>query len=401
MKKGPLSKLKVLELASVLAGPSVGQFFAELGATVIKVENVRTEGDVTRSWVGKEENVDRHRISAYFSSVNWGKKSLALDLTTDEGKDIVHKLIPQTDVVITSYKSGDDLKLQVDYNTLKAINPSIIYGHITGYGADNKKTGYDAVIQAETGFMYMNGEPDGTPLKMPVALIDILSAHHLKEGILLALLNRSQTGIGDYVHVSLFDAALASLANQATNWLVAHKIPARMGQEHPNIAPYGKSYRTKDSKNILFAIGTNSQFEKLCEVLGLEDLVFDSRFKSNTDRVQNRNMLNNSLSEKIVLFNAADLIDVLINKSVPCGLINSMDEVFKIDQSHEMLLTPLNSGSTLKGIRNVAFSLGLIQSTNRMSPPPSYGEHSLQILSSLLNYSPDNVQKLRDKGIIA
>ncbi len=248
MENSPLSNLKVLELASVLAGPSVGQFFGELGADVIKVENIKTGGDVTGSWLGRGETTDERGISAYLSAVNWGKKSLALNLSSNEGKQVFYRLIQQTDSVIASFKSGDGEKLQGDYNALREINSSIIYGHITGYDVEVKKAGYDAVIQTETGFMFMNGEPGGAHLKIPVALIDILAAHHLKEEILLALLKRTTSGIGEYVHVSLFDAALSSLANQTSNWLVAKNIPTKMGQEHPNIAPYGKSYKAKDGK---------------------------------------------------------------------------------------------------------------------------------------------------------
>ena len=221
------SQLKVLELASVLAGPSVGQFFAELGAEVIKVENVRTKGDVTRSWKTAGENTDDR--SAYFCSVNWGKKSIAIDLTHPEGRKIIHQLIPKIDVVIASFKPGDAVKLGVDHEVLAAINPQLIYGQITGYGSKNQRVGYDAVIQAEAGFMFMNGEPGRPSLKMPVALIDILAAHHLKEALLLSLLKRERTGRGGFVEVSLIQAAVSSLVNQATNWLVAGKMPGKLG----------------------------------------------------------------------------------------------------------------------------------------------------------------------------
>jgi len=210
--------LKVLELASVLAGPSVGQFFAELGATVIKVENPNTSGDVTRSWKGAGETTDDR--SAYFCSVNWGKKSIAVNLETVEGRNIVHRLAEQADVLIASYKPGDSTKIGVDYETLSALNPGLIYGQITGYGSNDPRVGYDAVIQAEAGFISINGEPGRTSLKMPVALVDILAGHHLKEGILLAMLEKSKTGKGGFVEVSLIQAAVSSLANQATNWLI-------------------------------------------------------------------------------------------------------------------------------------------------------------------------------------
>lgn len=401
LEKGPLFRLKVLELASVLAGPSVGQFLAELGADVIKVENIKTGGDVTRSWLGKEEKLSKEGISAYFSSVNWGKKSLALDLSSHEGQAILHKLIPQTDIVITSFKPGDDHKLQVDFTTLKTLNPSIIYGHITGYGPNNEKTGYDAVIQAETGFMYINGEPGGAHLKMPVALVDILAAHHLKEGILLSLLKRNSSGMGDYVHVSLFDAALSSLANQASNWLVAKSIPAKMGQEHPNIAPYGKSFVTEDNKNVLLAVGTDRQFQMLCNVLDIGQASLDLRFKTNSNRVKHREKLNALLSNRIKKYPAKKLIDQLNLLSVPCGLINAMDEVFELKESADMMLLDSNIESAMRGIRNTAFSFGLNRFNIAMSSPPSFGQHSSEILSQILDYPDELIKNLEDKGVIA
>nr|HPH47267.1 CoA transferase [Chryseolinea sp.] len=187
-----LHNIKVIELASVLAGPSVGQFFAELGADVIKIENLKTRGDVTRSWKGSGEQTDER--SAYFCSVNWGKRSLAVDLTKKEGREIIHKLVTQADIVIASYKPGDAEKLEMDYNSLSKLNPKLIYGQITGYGSDNPRVGYDAIIQAEAGFMQMNGEQGGASLKMPVALIDVLAGHHLKEGVLLAMIQLVKTG---------------------------------------------------------------------------------------------------------------------------------------------------------------------------------------------------------------
>ncbi len=213
-----LTDLKVLELASVLAGPSVGQFFAELGAEVIKIENPRNGGDVTRLWKTPGEPTDDR--SAYFCSCNWGKKSVALDLTIHRDIEIVRKLAAKSDIVIASYKPGDAEKLGVSYQQLRTHNERLIYGQITGYGSDDDRVGYDAVIQAEAGFMALNGEHEGPATKMPVALIDVLAAHHLKEGLLLALLTRERTKEGSVVEVSLVQTAVASLANQATNWLV-------------------------------------------------------------------------------------------------------------------------------------------------------------------------------------
>ena len=262
-----LSNLKVIELASVLAGPDVGMFFSELGAEVIKIENKLLNGDVTRKW--KSANEDKNtNVSAYFSSVNWNKKHLFLNLTDKVDKQKVYNLIASADIVITNFKPGDDTKLGMDYSTLKNHNSSLIYGVINGYGSNSKRVAYDVILQAETGFMSMNGTLESGPIKMPVALIDVLAAHQLKEGLLLALLNREKTKKGAFVEVSLYDTALASLKNQATNWLMNNFIPQPIGSLHPNIAPYGETFKTKDGKLLILAIGTDHHFKMLLGVIG-------------------------------------------------------------------------------------------------------------------------------------
>ena len=217
--------LKVLELASVLAGPAVGMFFAELGAEVTKVENPKVGGDVTRNWLSKGEQ--RKGYSAYFSSVNWGKKHLMLDYSNPEELKQVLTLVADSDVIITNFKQGDDVKFGLDYRSLSAINSTLIYAQLNGFVSDPERPAFDAVLQAETGFMSMNGSEESGPIKMPVALIDVLAAHQMKEAILLGLINKLQNGKGALIEVSLEQAALASLANQATNWLMNKSIPQR------------------------------------------------------------------------------------------------------------------------------------------------------------------------------
>ncbi|HEY4651820.1 MAG TPA: CaiB/BaiF CoA-transferase family protein, partial [Pontibacter sp.] len=327
----------VLELASVLAGPGVGQFFAELGARVIKIENAATQGDVTRRWKLKSEPADTD-TPAYFCAANWGKESLPLNLAEEADLQHLYRLVEQADVVIASYKPGDAEKLQVDYKTLRQINPKLLYGHLTGYGATDSRAGYDAVVQAETGFMYLNGHPEGEPTKMPVALIDILAAHQLKEGLLVALLQRERTGQGQYVEVSLVQAAVAALANQATNWLVAGHSPQRMGSDHPSIVPYGSMYTTVDGKYIVLAVGDDRQFERLCQVLGSPELARDERFQTNYSRVQHRQELNIILRNLIATHHKQELLEVLHRLHVPAGAVNSVPEVFQMPQAREMLL---------------------------------------------------------------
>jgi crotonobetainyl-CoA:carnitine CoA-transferase CaiB-like acyl-CoA transferase len=365
-----LEKLKVLELASVLAGPSVGQFFAELGAEVIKVENQHAGGDVTRSWKSAEENTDDR--SAYFCSVNWGKKSLAADLTTDNERKFVQQLATQADIIIASFKTGDAEKLGVDYNTLSSLNPKLIYGVISGYGPDSNRVGYDAVVQAEAGFMFMNGEPGGSSLKMPVAIIDVLAAHHLKEGLLIALLEKTQTGKGKLVEVSLIQAAVSSLVNQASNWLVANKLPQKQGSAHPNIAPYGDVFKTKDGEEILFAIGNDKQFQSLCKILKLNHVITDSRFLSNQNRVANRPQLNELLNAEIQNYSSEDLLSLIHQAKIPAGIIQNLKQVFQMQEAKALLLYDI---SGLQGVRNfVADTLKI-----NLSPPPHLGQHTLEI----------------------
>lgn len=368
--------LKVLELASVLAGPSVGQFFAELGAQVIKIENLNTGGDVTRSWKGTGEQTDDR--SAYFCSVNWGKKSVAIDLNTPEGKETVIKLASKSDVIIASYKPGDAEKLGVSYQQLKTKNEQLIYGQITGYGSTNDRVGYDAVIQAESGFMDLNGERTGPPTKMPVALVDVLAAHHLKEGLLIALLKRDRTGEGSLVEVSLIQAAVASLANQASNWLVANKLPSRQGSSHPNIAPYGDSFITKDGKRVLLAIGSDRQFFDLIRILTLDHLKLESKYDTNQMRVSNREELNKILTEAISQFESDQLLNEIHRNKIPVGVIQNVKDVFEMKEVKELLI----GSEGLMGVRSFVAS-PIYESATSLTPPPHFGQHTQEILDQL------------------
>lgn len=341
-------ELKIVELANVLAGPAVGMFFSELGAEVIKVENKLTNGDVTRTWKLASEDKGS-AISAYYASVNWNKKSKLIDLTTNEGKQQVYELLKDVDIVISNYKPGDDKKLGMDYEKIKGINPSIIYAHLTGFGENNPRTAYDIVLQAETGYMYMNGSSPDAPLKMPVALIDVLAAHQLKEGILVALIKKIKTGKGSKVSVSLFDTAVSSLANQASNWLMAKHNPQPIGSLHPNIAPYGEIVTTNDGKQLVLAIGNNKQFEKLCKVLNAPELSTSSQFATNTERIKNRTALLESLKPLFKKQHSTTLMKELIQQEVPAGLIKSVKEVFE-DNNLKHLILEENQGSGEKAI---------------------------------------------------
>ncbi len=392
--------MKVLELASVLAGPSIGMFLAELGATVLKVENITTQGDVTRKWKLPKES-SHTDISGYFSCVNWGKESFAVNLYEQEGLNIIYRLAAQCDIVLVSYKPGDAEKLKVDYPTLNSFNKGLIYAHITGYGPHNPRAGFDAIIQAESGFTYMNGEPDGPPTKMPVALMDILAAHHLKEAILLALLQKERTGKGQHIEASLFKAGVSSLANQATNWLVGEAIPERMGSDHPNIVPYGTIYGTKDGKGIVMAAGTDKQFRELVSVLGKPELGTDPRYAKNQDRVKNKAEINGILQGLIGAYNREDILTLLSSKRIPAGGVFNMKEVFEVPEAKEMLLeATYEDGMSIRGVSSLAFQPGGMKDGSSLSPPPHYGAQTAKVLKEWLSLKDQDINNLISKGVV-
>lgn len=349
--------LRVVELASVLAGPAVGQFFVELGAQVIKVENAATQGDVTRHWKAPGEDAEA-RESAYFFSVNTGKEHHFLNLRDPADQAKVHTWVAEADVVISNYRAGSAEKLRMDYATLKALNPRLVYAELNGFGPGDRRPAFDVVLQAETGFLYLTGEPDQPPVKMPVALIDLLAAHQLKEGILVALLRRAETGKGSLVRTNLYAAALASLANQATNWLVAGFAPQRMGTAHPNIAPYGDLLRTADGKYIVPAVGSETQFEALCGVLQCPELIADERFASNAQRITHRPQLIAELQDRVQAWTQDKLMDALLAASVPAGAVRSIPEVFAQPQAERYLREATSSEEkAIRVVKQVVFEL--------------------------------------------
>ena len=347
--------LKVVELASVLAGPAVGLFFAELGAQVLKIENKATQGDVTRSWKLPQEDSQKP-WSAYFHSVNWNKTYLPLDLKKSEERQQVLQLIGDADIVISNFKVGSAAQFGLDYDSLKAHFPTLIYASITAYGHDNPKPGFDVAIQAETGWIYMNGEAEGAPVKMPVALIDLLAAHQLKEGILVALLQRFRSGQGCHVTTSLFDASIASLANQASNWLNLQHIPQRMGSQHPNIAPYGDTFQTKDGKSLILATGTQKHYQELCKCLELPELIEDKSFSTNALRVQNRDLLIEKLASAFVKWDAEALLERFETAQIPVSPIRDLSEVFNLPSAQALILKEtLPDGEESQRVKTAVF----------------------------------------------
>lgn len=349
-------ELKVVELSSVLAGPAVGMFFAELGAEVVKIENKLSGGDITRTWKNKNEDQSAS-VSAYFSSVNYGKIHLFLDLTDQTDYNKIIDLIKKADVVIVNFKPGDDLKLKLDYTTLAKINPQLIYAAITGFGTNDPRIAYDVVLQAETGFMSMNGTPESGPVKMPVALIDILAAHQTKEAILIALLKRKEDQKGSFISVSLYDTAVSSLANQASNYLMTGSVPQRIGSLHPNIAPYGETFITADKKFLVLAIGSDKQFTKLCELVGDPLLAKNEKYNSNLARVKNRRELYNELQPLFFVYRRDEIMNDMIENGIPAGAVKNMDEVFENPLTKELILSEEIDSVETKRVKTIAFRI--------------------------------------------
>jgi crotonobetainyl-CoA:carnitine CoA-transferase CaiB-like acyl-CoA transferase len=383
----PLSNTRVLELASVLAGPSVGQFLAELGADVLKVESAPAGGDVTRRWTLAGEDAPDGR-SAYFQACNWGKRSLGLDLGRAEGRALLHDLTRRADVVVSSYRPGAAAKLGADVGTLMRLNPRLVVAELTGYGADDPRAGYDAVVQAESGFMHLNGEADGPPVKLPVALVDVLAAHQLKEAVLLGLLQRERTGRGGSYSVSLLQAAVAALSNQATNWLSAGHAPQRMGSAHPNIAPYGTRYPTADGQDVVLAVGTDAQFRALMDALGLEP---DARFRTNAARVRHREDLDRVLQEAIAQRERNELIEALTERHVPCGAVRSIPQVFEQGAAADLVV----SSGAMRGVRQATFG-----GASPLRPPPHFGANAYEALGDWLQMSSEAVDVLVRAGVL-
>ena len=347
------SNLKVIDVSTVLAGPSVATFFAELGAEVIKVENKKTP-DVTRSW--KLPNEDKtSTVSAYFSSINYHKKYLSLDFKNGEDYGAFIDLIRDADILISNFKFGDEEKLKLSDAILRDVNPNLIIGKINGFGEESDRVAYDLILQAETGYMSMNGTPESGPVKMPVALIDVLAAHHLKEGLLLGLLNRQQGGTANTITVSLYDAAVSSLVNQASNFLMNNHIPKRIGSLHPNIAPYGEIFKTNNGDLITFAIGSEAHFFKLTTFLELQEITSDPKFNTNQNRVSNRIELEQLIQAKIELLSTEEILSKMLSENVPVGKIKAMDEVFQSERVNDSVLTEKIDGIETKRLSTIAF----------------------------------------------
>ncbi|HRD52445.1 MAG TPA: CoA transferase [Flavobacteriales bacterium] len=354
MSDAPLSHLLVIETATVLAGPAVGMFFAELGARVIKVEPPL--GDVTRSWKLPIEDATSP-LSAYFSSVNHGKEHVRLNLKDASDRARFDALLSEADVLITNHMKEDSDKLGLDHERLRGLNPRLIHGHIKGFADQPGRPAFDVVLQAETGWISMTGADDEHLAKLPVALIDVLAAHQLKEGLLVALLQMAMNGRGVYVEVSLEEAALAGLMNQASNHLMTGAVAKPMGTLHPNIAPYGELFPCSDGGRIILAVGSDAQFTALCHALGVDATARDERFASNRARVLNRSALADALASAFQASHRDELLPRLIAAGVPAGAVRSIDEVLASPAARALVHESVIDGLHTRRLRGNAFRI--------------------------------------------
>lgn len=405
---GALSHIRVLDLSRVLAGPWCGQILGDLGAEVIKVERPGT-GDDTRHWGPpyiKDAEGNESREAAYFQSANRNKQSLTLDFTQPEGQRLVRELVAQCDVLLENFKVGGLAAYGLDYESLKTINPRLIYCSITGFGQTGpyaKRAGYDFMIQGLGGLMSLTGRPEGEegagPVKVGVALTDILTGLYATVGVLAALNQREQSGIGQHIDVALLDVQVACLANQAMNYLATGVSPKRLGNAHPNIVPY-QDFPSADG-NFILAVGNDGQFRKFCEVAGIAGLADDPRYATNKARVANRAELIPQLRQATVFKTTAQWVELLEQAGVPCGPINDLQQVFADPQVLARGLRLDLPNSLGSDTPQVASPLRLSATpVAYRSAPPLLGEHTDALLQRLLGVSEEAIAGLRTAGVI-
>ena len=400
-----LENIKVIDLSRILAGPWASQMLADMGAEVIKVERP-IKGDDTRFWGPpfiKGATKDQPPQAAYFHCVNRNKQSIAIDITQEQGQQVIKDLIAQADVLIENYKVGGLAKYGLDYQSVKEINPKLVYCSITGFGQSGPsphKAGYDAMIQGEGGLMSLTGEPEGAPMKTGVALVDVMTGLYSCNAVLAALMARQHTNEGQHIDIALLDVQTATLANQGMNYLATGKNPQRLGNGHPNIVPY-QTFATQDG-SIILAIGNDSQFAKFCQVAQCKSIAEDPWFATNAQRVIHRNKLLPILASKLASHTSRWWIEQLESVSVPCGPVNTLEQVFNHPQikHRKMVKQVANQYGDL--IDTIASPINLSATPLQYnSASPDLGQHSYQVLSKNLNYSADVIDALFSNDVVS
>ena len=399
--KAPLAGIKVLDLSRVLAGPWASQTLADLGADVIKVERPGV-GDDTRSWGPPwHTNAQGEQLSAYFIAANRGKRSVTIDMATTEGQALVRDLAQRSDILIENFKVGDMQRRGLDYGSLQALNPQLIYCSITGFGQTGpykERPGYDFMIQGMSGLMSITGEPEAKsndgPQKVGVAVADVLTGLYATIAILAAVQERQRSGLGQSIDMSLFDVMAASLANQASNYLVSGVAPDRLGNSHPNVVPY-QTFATLDGY-IIVAVGNDSQFRKLCAAIGKPNLGEDPLYLSNALRVAHRESLVVEIQASMVNQSMDQWLEILESAGVPCGPINTIDRLFSDPQTRER-----GTQLELEGMPFVANPIKYSRSEiNYGIKPPELGVDTDRVLESALGLDQATIEALRAQGIV-
>ena len=391
----PLQNIRVLDLSRVLAGPYCTMVLGDLGAEVIKVEP--PEGDETRGWGPPFAEGE----SAYYLCVNRNKRSMVVNLKTDEGREILRELAMQSDVLVENFRPGTLKKFGLDFETLHELNPRLIYCSISGFGQTGPlrdMPGYDFMIQAMGGIMSVTGEPDGEPMKVGVAVADLFAGQNAVISILAALQARTFTGEGQYIDIALFDSELGWLANVASNFLISGKNPKRYGNAHANIVPY-QSFQASDGWFVV-AVGNDKQFEAFCKVIGKPELSADKRFSTNSARVQNREILIPLLKPIFMQKTVSEWL-ALIGDQFPCGPINNFDQVFSMPHVKEREMLVQMEHPTIGALPLVGspLKMGGTPVSYRL-PPPLMGQHTKDILRESLGYSDEKVMALAKGGCI-
>jgi len=405
---GALSHLRVLDLSRVLAGPWSGQILADLGADVIKVERPGS-GDDTRAWGPpflKDAQGENTSEAAYYLSANRNKRSVTIDFTQPEGQRLVRELAAKSDVVIENFKVGGLAAYGLDYTSLKAINPKLVYCSITGFGQTGpyaKRAGYDFMIQGLGGLMSLTGRPDGEegagPVKVGVALTDILTGLYSTVAILAALAHRDQAGVGQHIDMALLDVQVACLANQAMNYLTTGNPPRRLGNAHPNIVPY-QDFPTADGDFIL-TVGNDGQFRKFAEVAGQPQWADDPRFATNKLRVANRAELIPLIRQATVFKTTAEWVSQLEAAGVPCGPINDLAQMFQDPQVLARGLAVSMPHALAGAVPQVASPIRLSETpVEYRRAPPLLGEHTEAVLGDVLGLGADALESLRTSGVL-
>ncbi|MBL6595894.1 MAG: CoA transferase [Candidatus Puniceispirillum sp.] len=397
-----LAGLKVLDLSRILAGPYAAQTFADLGADVVKVENP-DGGDDTRKWGPPfTRNGDGSRDdAAYFSACNRNKRSVTIDFSTKEGADLVRKLAAKADILIENFKPGGLQKYGLDYASIAAFNPGIIYCSITGFGQTgpySHRSGYDFLIQGMGGLMSITGHPDGSPggvpMKVGVAVCDLFTGMFAANAALAALAYRHKTGLGQHIDCALLDSQIAMLANQSANWLNAEVCPGRMGNSHPSVVPY-TVYQAKDGF-IIIACGNDKQFIRLTAALGMPAVADDADFTSNEARIKNRDRLDAMLGDIIATLDRAEVINKLETAGVSCGPINDIAEVFADPhvKARGARIDQMRADGSQISTTAYAARLGVTPAQYR-TPPPRLGEHNDQVITEWAGLTVDEIAALR------